>query len=288
MRHLRGGFTLILMILLSQIPGNADDTSVQNRTGLGVTKITLSTGALYVPGEYRPTGNGVDLVVHFHGSPGFVRDRFLESGRSAVLVAISFKGLSRAYSAPFEDKRLFRKVLGEALRRTGDHYGLKRVRIRKLVLSSFSAGYGAIREILKLHECQVLVTDIVLADSLYAAYAKADGHNVVDPADMAPFVPFADRAARGKATMWITHSAVIPGTYASTAETADFLIERVGANRVPAGGEDAPGLELTSSADLNGFHVRGYAGDTGPDHMRHLHALAVWLSRTSLDPLAAP
>lgn len=279
---------LVLMTMILPGAGSADHTSVPSPAVSGTIEVELSTGTLYVPAGYQPDGSRIDVVVHFHGSPEFVRDRFLESGRSAVLVAISFKGLSRAYSTPFEDGKLFRKILGEASRRTADHYGLKRVRIGKLVLSSFSAGYGAIREILKSPQYTSLMTDVILADSLYAGYVKLKGHNVVNPRNMEPFVQFTDRAARGKATMWITHSAVMPGTYASTEETADFLIGRVGANRVPAGGEDALGLKLTSSADLNGFHVRGYAGDTGPDHMRHLHALAVWLSRTSLDPLAAP
>ncbi len=84
--------------------------------------------------------------------------------------------------------------------------------------------------------------------------------------------------------MWITYSAVVPPNYASTEETADFLIKAVGAKKHPASGDDPPGLILMSKADLNGFHVRGYAGDTGPDHMKHLHALAVWLRHTSLCP----
>ena len=274
-------WTLIPMLALMCTTASGDSAPA-------VTEIQLSTGTLYIPDAYRPSGDEIDLVVHFHGGPEFARDRFLESGRSAVLVAVSYKGLSKAYSAPFEDRKLFRRILGEASRRTADHYGLKRVRIRKLVISSFSAGYGAVREILKSPEYRTLVTDIVLADSLYAGYVKADGRNAVDPGNMAPFVPFAELAAKSRTTMWITHSALIPGTYASTAETADYLIAKVGAKRIPAGGEDAPDLKLTSKADLNGFHVRGYAGTEGADHMRHLHALGVWLSRTSLSPLSVP
>lgn len=245
-------------------------------------EIALSTGVVYIPDAYQPDDGRIDMVVHFHGAPEHVRDRFFESGRSAVLVAVSFKGLSEAYGKPFRGTDLFRRVLGEATRRTADHFGLKRVKVRRLVLSSFSAGYGAIREILKLPGYQALISDVVLADSLYAGYVQVGGRNAVDPEDMASFVPFARRAAEGKATMFITYSGVIPPNYASTEETADYLIRQVGAKKVKASGESPPGMKLTAKADLGGFHVWGYAGDTGPDHMKHLHALGAWLRHTSL------
>jgi hypothetical protein len=247
--------------------------------GSSVNSINLSTGTLHIPSDYHADGGMVDVIMHFHGSAEWVLDRFMESKRNAVLVIVSFNGLSGVYAKPFRAQGLFRRILGEALRRTGDHCGLKQVKIRRLMLSSFSAGYGAVREILKVPEYQTVVSDVVLADSLYAGYIE--GSKDVEPSDMTSFAQFAELAAEGKRSMWITHSSEFPGSYASTTETADYLIDHVGAERVPStpgasGAETGFGLNLISSADLKGFHVRGYSGDANEAHGLHLRALGVW------------
>jgi hypothetical protein len=269
----------IFMLLVLLTSAKAGDIPVSTQP---VTEIPLSTGTLYIPSAYRPDGDRTDIVMHFQGSPEVARDRFIESGRSAVLIAIYYPGLSEEYGRPFRGTNLFRKILGEASRRTADHFGMKRVKIRRIVLSSFSAGYGSLREILKLKEYESLITDVILADSLYAGYIKVKGRDAVNPDNMTSFVPLAKRAARGEVNMWVTYSSVVPPGYASTGETADFLIKAVGAKKVPASGEDPPGMKLIAAADKGSFHVRGYAGDTGEEHMRHFHALDHWLARTSL------
>lgn len=241
------------------------------------TEIALSTGTLWIPDGYRPCGDQADVVIHFHGAPGPIRDRFLLSGKSAVLMTVSFNGLSEVYAKPFRDPALFKQLLDETLLRTGERFVTEPMNVRKLVLSSFSAGYGAIREILRTPEYLSLVTDTIFCDSIYAGYVE--GTKEVDPADMDSFSAFADLAAGGEKVMWITHSSESPGSYASTTEAADYLIRRVSAERVQADGVDSPNLRLTSKADLNGFHVRGYAGETDEDHGNHIRAYATWLKQ---------
>lgn len=245
--------------------------------------VALSTGSLLIPDGYGPKDGWVDLVVHFHGSPERVRDCFSRSGRDAAIVVVAYSGLSGVYSKPFrEDRRLFARILSDAKRHIAEHAGVPRVHIRRLVVSSFSAGFGAVREILRDPSYAAAITDLVLVDTLYAGYAKQEGRDVVDPADMAPFEPFAQRAARGETTIWLTYSGVVPPGYASTFETADYLARKVGARIESAHGVDAPGLNLIASADLGGFHIRGYAGSDGPAHMKHLFALDFFYARTSL------
>ena len=41
------------------------------------------------------------------------------------------------------------------------------------------------------------------------------------------FVQFAKEAAAGKKRMLISHSEIVPGTYACTTETADYLLEKL-------------------------------------------------------------
>lgn len=248
-------------------------------------EIPITAGTLHIPETYRPHGDEIDVVFHFQGSPQIARDRFLESGKSAVLVTVYYPGLSEAYGKPYRGTNLFRKQLGEVSRHTADHFGLKKVKIRRLVLSSFSAGYGSLREILKQPH-KSLVTDVILADSLYAGYVKVNGKDAVNPRDMTSFVPFAERAVRGEVNMLVTYSAVVPPGYASTQETADFLIAAVGAKKLSASGEGPPGMSLTAQSDLGNFRVLGYEGPDGPGHMKHFHALAYWLGMTSLENIS--
>jgi len=247
-------------------------------------EVPLSTGTLVVPEGYRPADRKVDLVVHFHGTAQRARECFERSGRSGALVAVVYNGLSRVYEKPFEDDpKLFARILREAKMKLAECLGVERVRLNRLVVSSFSAGFGAVRQILMDPSYANAITDLVLVDTLYAGYVTKDGKNYVSPRDVAPFEAFAERAARREKTVWLTYSQVVPPGYASTYETAQYLVDRVGGKLEPASGEDAPGFKLVSSADIGNFHVRGYAGDDGPAHMQHLFNMDLFYARTSLD-----
>lgn len=246
-------------------------------------EITLSTGTLIIPEWYHPADGRLDLVVHFHGSTDRVRDCFEKCGRNAALVVVSWNGLSRKYEKPFEDdSKLFARILHDAKREVARHFGLRSVSINRLVVSSFSAGFGALRQILQDPSYENAITDLVMVDTLYAGYVRQGGVNRVDPRDMAPFEGIVRKAAAGKKTVWITYSQVVPPGYASTLETAEYLLDKVDSRTRPASGNDAPGLDLVASADAGGFHVRGYVGDDGPAHMKHLYALDVFYAQTSL------
>lgn len=244
----------------------------------------LSTGKLFVPDGYKPTDGKIDLVVHFHGTADRVKKAFVESNRAAALVIVSWEGLSGVYSEPFtNDRKLFGKILADAQAKLAEHYGVKKIEIRRLVVTSFSAGFGAIKEILRDPEYLNKINDLIMLDSIHAGYIEENGKNAVNPENMPSFEAMAKRAAEGKATMWITHSEVVPGDYASTTECAEYLARKVGAKIVPASGEDAPGMKLLTKSDLKGFHVRGYAGDDGPAHWNHVYSVGAFLKWTALE-----
>jgi hypothetical protein len=87
---------------------------------------------------------------------------------------------------------------------------------------------------------------------------------------LAAFSKYAERAARGEAFMLVTHSSIEPGTYASSTETAHYLIDHVGGRPLEARRQDALGLELIEAFSQGNFHVRGYAGGGEADHCAHL------------------
>ena len=70
----------------------------------------------------------------------------------------------------------------------------------------------------------------------------------------------------------ITHS-TIRTPYASTTETATYLLDAEGVPRIPTSlSGPRPDMELTSRADKGSFHVRGFAGEDKPAHANQLYS----------------
>lgn len=241
----------------------------------GVTELPLHVGRLFVPTNCRPAGSRVELLVHFHGHLPLMVENFLKAGRPGALLVLNFPGLSAAYAKPFQDTNEFSRVLAETQDRLTKHFG-RNTELGPLVVSSFSAGFGAVREILQQPAAEAITT-LVLADTLYAGYVTNDGKRAPDPAHLKDFVRFARRAADGRATMIVTHSQLVPGSYASTVETAEVLIAAAGTTRRKTSDLDSTSMTLESVADRGGFHLRSYEGTTGQDHMNHLRQIhAAW------------
>src|SRR5262249_8907132 len=143
-----------------------------------------------------------------------------------VLVEFNRNGLSSVYTAPFRDPRLFSELLDKVMKALNDNGLAKSPRPGRVVVSTFSAGFGGLREMLKVPEQVERIDAIVMADSLYCGYTGDPSDHRVDPELMAPFRRFAELAATGKKAFLLTHSSQVPEGYASTTETADDLIAR--------------------------------------------------------------
>jgi hypothetical protein len=145
---------------------------------------------------------------------------------------------------------------------------VKVTHVRKVGLSSWSAGYGAVGEIINQPYGQQLVDSVVLLDGLHCGYGK----ETLDDLQMEPFVRFARAAAAGRKFMFLSHSSIIPPGYASTTETANYLIAKLGGRprRGKPRGADPWGLDLVSRFDQGNFHVRGYSGNDKMDHCAHI------------------
>jgi hypothetical protein len=228
---------------------------------------------LHVPAHFA-LGNDsiVDLVVHFHGGADVVKAAADASGLRAALVTVQRNGLSSVYEKPFkEDPALFQRLLDEALAALKDRGQVpKEATLGRVALTSFSAGYGAIRAILSNPAYESRINAVVLADSLYCGYEN--GRQLSD-ANMAPFRRFAEAAGRGEKLLVVSHSAQVPDGYAGTTETADDLLRTVGVERTPAAGDwpdDFGPFRPVTQAHRRGLHVLGYPGQAGEDHLAHL------------------
>ncbi len=247
--------------------------------------IKLTTGTLIVPPEAPVKADRLDLLVHFHGDVKLMTEQFTLAKLPGVLVVINYNGLSAAYSKPFEDDKLLTKVMDEtlaALRKdgiAGDRGDWGRLRV-----SCFSAGYGAVRQLLKHDAWLERIDAIVAADSIYGGFEGDAAKRQVDGKGMTGFRRFAELAAMKdppkQRRFIVTHSQLHTPSYASTVETADDLIRHVKAQRQKPAEQENPktpeGMTLLHVAKRGGFQVFSYAGDDGQAHMQHLRRISHW------------
>jgi hypothetical protein len=201
------------------------------------------------------------VILHFNGAPWLAEQEAASVYRDVSIAALYLGAGSTVYETPFLEKASFDRLLAEA--EAGG---------RPLILTGFSAGYGAIRAILR-HSFD-RVNSILLMDGLHSAY---DSERRPQTQDLEPFLAFAREAAAGKKAMLITHSEVYPGTFASTTETASWLIAQLSLKRRPILRWGPLGMQQISETRRGGLAILGFAGNSGPDHTDHYHAYGTWL-----------
>jgi hypothetical protein len=247
------------------------ETSVPGRR----IELTSLKGARLFVGPLVKANKPVPLLIHFHGAPWMVERHAALSLPRAALITVQLGAGSSAYRRPFEQADLFRNILQEARAQLHLTHGWSSV-----TLSGFSAGYGAVRQILRSPEYFALVNNVLLLDGMHASYVPegkplADG-GALDPNDLDSFISFAKEAVRGHKNFVITHSEIFPGTYASTTECADFLLSQLGIQNRPLLRQGPIGMQQLSAIDVRGCDLRGYAGNSAPDHIDFLHAMPAW------------
>jgi hypothetical protein len=91
------------------------------------------------------------------------------------------------------------------------------------------------------------------------------------------FVRFARDAVAGRKQMIVTHSEIFPGTFASTTETADYLVSQLCLRRRAVLRWGPMHTQQLSEARVGRFLLIGYAGNSAPDHVDQLHSLPEYL-----------
>jgi len=243
-------------------------------------RFTLSIGQLYIPDFFDPAlTEKTEAIIFFHGAAWCSEQTFYDGGKNAVLVSIS----SKDYSELFVDPNNFSKLIEETTKTLANE-GITSKPIGKICLTSFSGGYVAVREILKHKEFQNLITDVVLADSLYAPRLEGKP-NTIDPEAMKPFLEYAQRAASGECTF--IFSQLYPPKKKhrtnTTTLTAAYLIKKIGAERTyPKSAYSSRKAKILYRVDKGNFHILGYSGMTTQDHFEHFYGLSDLYKETSL------
>ncbi len=222
---------------------------------------TLPVGRMSAP-QPLP-GDDYDLLLHLHGGEA-ARRVVAPEDLGLVLVTVDAGIGSRVYAETFYGPEPLEDLLGAV------DTLLAPARLRHLILSSWSAGYGGVREILT--QTPTVPAAVILLDSVHASYSQ-DGESLVETG-LEPFVSLSQRAVDGEAVMVLTHSSIRPPGYASTSEVADHLLARIGGRRRYGGLLASHGVELKTRFDRGDLHLRGYTGTSKEAHCAHVRMLA--------------
>jgi hypothetical protein len=247
---------------------------------------TLSDAAwkVFIPSTYyqRP-GNLADVIVHFHGDPQTYWNNAKYANLNTIIVTVNYSGLSSAYSTPFSNSSLFQSVLDQALTKVRQQSDIPdSLQWDKIAVSSFSAGYGAVREILKSSTYRNEISSLLTADSLYATTAS-DGTPL--DSQMVDYKTFAGLAKSGSKTFIFSHSQVPTSGYESTKETGDELMQYLGITAKSINTNGLGTLNFYRSAQAGNFQLWGATGTDGDSHLEHLRYIGEFLEDLPLAKL---
>lgn len=252
----------LLRAAVAVLPGEAEPKrSVQQGR-----VVSLPTGCVAVQGAY-------DIVLHFHGAPVALESALERSGLDAALVIVNLGIGSGVYEQAFAAPEAFASFVTDVS--ASVQRLCPRARgPRRIALSAWSAGYGAVWRILERSGYDSVIDAVLLADGLHAGFVGPRYQRNLDALKLEPFARFAELARHGEKLFAITHSEIQTIDYGSTTETSRYLLERAGMNAIA---ENVPGprpqMRLISQADYGCFHVLGFCGDDKQAHADQLHAL---------------
>jgi len=229
----------------------------------------LELGTLFVAEGQKPR----TLLIFFHGGTWLPELAALRNRMAAVTVQAGSG--SGTYSRLFEDPARFGRWMSEVESKAGVHFN-------RLILGGWSAGCGAIRQILKTPESYARVDAVIAIDGIHTGYVDDKPgplESKLGEANLEIWVKLARDAVAGRKRVLVTHSEIFPGTFASTTETADYLVSALGLQRHAVLRWGPMGLQELSEVRAGGFWLLGFAGNSAPDHVDQLHALPEFVAR---------
>jgi hypothetical protein len=239
----------------------------------------LELGTLFIPAALEAASDP-PLLFFFHGGD-WLPELAAARNRMAV-VSVQVGGVSETYAKLFENANRFHDLIREA--ETKSH-----MRFDPVLLGGWSAGCGAVRQILRSADSYARVEGALAIDGIHTDYVDGKPgplESKLDTANLDIWLKLARDAVAGRKRAILTHSEIFPGTFASTTETADYLAAQLGLHPAALLKWGPMGMQQLSEIHAGRFLMIGYAGNSAPDHVDQLHSLPVllrWL-RTSTAP----
>lgn len=286
--HLRGiiieMLPLILTTMILQTPG-PQPPIMEPRTIRPAAEIKGGTihqlqvgdlkADLFIPAGYKPSKT-LNLWCHFHSPAWYVIGEYqrLEPTVDPIIV-FNFGQGSSVYGKPFTELGSFQPWLDAAL----NHLDKKPDEI-KLNFTSFSAGYGAVRNLIGDPAVLSRLNIVILNDSCYASLDPDQPTRRVLKAHLDVWQPLVNRAIKGDSTFVMSTSQITPESYAGTWEVALQLVEANGGKMQSIERNSHPSaMENLEQRLLRTYHkgrwfVWSYEGTTAEAHMTHARRLA--------------
>ncbi len=230
----------------------------------------LELGELFVPPGLR-SGKHATLLFFFHG--GTWLPELAGARNHMAVVAVQAGSGSGTYVRLFEDRQRFLKLLAEAESKAHLQFG-------RVILGGWSAGCGALRQILQDPASYSRVNAALLIDGIHTDYIDGKPgplESKIGTENLDVWLKLGRDAIAGRKRVVVTHSEIFPGTFASTTETADYLAVQLGLKLHPILKWGPMGTQEISEAAAGRFRMIGFAGNSAPDHVDQLHSLPVFL-----------
>jgi hypothetical protein len=275
MRWLPAG--LLVAPLLAQMAQNPSPMVEHTRAHRRIEKQAprgrreaLDSGTFFLPAALKLKPR-TPLLIFFHG--GTWLPEVAGAKRKMAVIGMQLGSGSGTYAKAFDDPQRFTDLLRAAEQKAGVTFG-------PVTLGGWSAGCGAIRQILRTGQHYARVDRILCIDGIHTGYANGKPgpeESELEPENLQIWLQLARDAMAGRKRFLATHSEIFPGTFASTTETADFLLRELGLKGRPVLRWGPMGTQQLSEARSGRFRLMGYAGNSAPDHVDQLHSLPEYL-----------
>jgi len=129
--------------------------------GISITldSILAKPVEIFIPGNVEES-NFSSLFIHFHGSSNVPKYAVTQLDHPQVLAVINLGAGSSVYEKPFKDAHVFNFLIDE-IHHSVTEEGVDLGMFSKIVITSFSAGYGAVRAILRHHQSKISGNDLI-------------------------------------------------------------------------------------------------------------------------------
>jgi hypothetical protein len=218
----------------------------------------LGLGTLFIPAALADKKEA-PLLVFMHGGAWIPEVAAAGKGMGAVTIQ-----RSDGYPPLFEKEGAFEMIVSEASDKSG-------LRWSSITVGGWSAGCQGIRQIMRSPAAVKRVDRVLMID--YMGGKPGPLESKIDTEALQPVVAFAREAMAGQKRLLITHSEIFPGTFASTTETADWLLRELAIPRRAILQWGPMKTQILSDARNGAFRLVGFAGNSAPDHVDQLHAL---------------
>lgn len=272
-------FQLHQSIAFAQSPQNPSPMVEHLREHPRLTKSTpagkrekLTLGTLFIPekmAELKP-GEPTPLVIAFHCGDWIPELAVARLKSPLPCISMQLGSGSGRYAKPFQDNP---QLLAQILNETEKHLGRP---VSKLVLVGWSAGYGAIRELIKSTEYEPKIASVLLLDGLHTGYIggkPGPQESKLEEVSLQPFLDYVRKAIKGEKHFYYLHTEIFPGTFASTTETADWLIRQLQLKRTAVLKWGPMKTQQLAETVAGKMRIDAFAGNSAPDHVDLLHAL---------------